>query len=218
MRYSNNDIIMNEKNVLTTIFATSVVVANITAAKLVFIDVLWGISVPAGFVAIGVAFLCSDFLSERYGEQEARAVVNATIIALVVGWALIYVSLLLPTAPFYDDTAFNAVMGSSSSIVIAGIVSMIVSQNIDVTVFHYLRSNTDEWWFVRNIGSTAVSQCVDTVLFIGLAFVVIPYIIGGTVFPVVVAFQLFVGQYMVKLLVAIIDTPLFYTAISDTEQ
>lgn len=199
------------KALLVTTFAVSVVVANLTAAKLTQFDVLWGLTVPSGFVALGVAFLCSDLLSELYGKEVARTTVNATIGSLVVGWMLVYVALLLPTAPFYDATAFNKTMSASVTIVLAGVLSMMVSQNLDVSVFHWVREYTGHHFrFLRNVGSTVVSQFVDTVLFIGLGFVVLPMVMGGSVTPLNAALQLVIGQYLVKIVLALLDTPLFY--------
>lgn len=199
---------------LGIVFATSLVVANVTAAKLAFFDVplVGGVAVPAGFVAIGVAFLCSDLLSELYGPAVAHRVVNGTIIALIVAWGLIYAAIALPVAPFYGaHDAYVTTLGSGATIVLASICTTLVSQHVDVAVFHRIRERTGtghKW--VRNLGSTATSQVVDTTLFIVLAFAVFPTVFGGTTTPLVVLPGMIVGQYVVKLAVAAVDTPIFY--------
>lgn len=210
------------KSVLMTVFGVSLAIANVTAAKIAFIDVplLGGVAVPAGFIAIGVAFLCTDLLGELYGREAARHAVNATIIALAVGWTLVYAAIWLPAAPFYEGSAaFTSVLGASTSIVAASILTMLVSQNIDVSVFHYLREHTSgrhKW--LRNVGSTATSQLVDTALFIGLGFVVFPPVFGGTAVPLAVIPTMIVGQYVVKVGVAMADTPLFYVLSGVSER
>lgn len=199
---------------LIAVFAASLALANVLAAKLAWFELpmVGGVAVPAGFVGIGVAFLCTDLLSEFYGRDIARNVVNGTIVALVVGWMLVYASLWMPAAPFYQDAAaFSTTFGSGATIVLASILTLLVSQNVDVSVFHHIRERTPSR-VARNVGSTAVSQLVDTVLFIWLAFVVLPMFMAGDPQTLGAAGSLIVGQYIVKVLVALADTPVFIAA------
>ena len=204
---------MNFKALLTILFGTSVVVANITAAKLAFIPipVLGETPVPAGFIAFGVAFLASDLLTEFYGENYAASVVNATVVALVAAYVLVWVAIALPTAPFYDGQAYEQVLGGSAAVVAASVVTLAVSQRFDVWAFARLKTATQgkrRW--LRNCASTFSSQVVDTVMFITLAFAVFPYLQGGDVMWGTALVLTIVGQYLAKIAVAVIDTPLFY--------
>ncbi|MEF8778939.1 MAG: VUT family protein, partial [Natronomonas sp.] len=62
-----------------------------------------------------------------------------------------------------------------------------------------------------NIASTATSQLVDTVIFVGIAFWVVPQVVGiGPQLPGSVVISLVVGQYVMKLIIAILDTPFVY--------
>ncbi len=224
------------RTVLAVFFATSLVVANITAAKIAFfqIPLVGGVAVPAGFVAIGVSFLLTDLLGELYGREYAQNVVNATVLALVLAWGLIYVSIAMPAAPFYKaHDAFVTTMGGGSVIITAGIITTLISQNIDVHVFHRINELTSgQYKWARNLGSTGVSQFVDTAVFILLGFVLLPPLAGGSAVPLSAAVSMVIGQYVVKMVVAALDTPLFYvisgfiegfreelqTADSDSEQ
>ena len=68
---------------------------------------------------------------------------------------------------------------------------------------------------LRNIASTTISQLVDTILFITLTFSILPSIVGiGIGLPLSVIVQLILGQYLVKLLIALADTPLIYAFFS----
>lgn len=204
----------NSKTLLGIMFATSIVVANLVATKIAVFDLplIGTAAVPAGFAAIGVSFLCTDLLGELHGRSAARDAVNATVAALALAWGLVYLAIAFPAAPFYQDAAaFERIFSASSTIVLAGITTTLVSQNIDVAIFHRLRERTDgshKW--LRNLGSTAVSQLVDTSLFMVLAFVVFPAVLGGTVTPLAVLPSLIIAQYAVKLVVAAVDTPVFY--------
>jgi len=204
---------MNFKATLTLLFGCSIVVANITAAKLAFIPipVLGQTPVPAGFIAFGVAFLASDLLTEYYGEDYAASVVNATVLTLVAAYALVWVAIALPTAPFYDGQAYESVLGGSAAVVAASVITLAVSQRFDVWVFARLKERTDgkQRW-LRNCASTFSSQVLDTVVFITLAFAVFPFLQGGDVLWGTALVTTIVGQYVAKLTVAALDTPLFY--------
>ncbi len=203
---------------LGTLFAGSLVVASITAAKISYfsIPLIGGVAVPAGFVAIAVAFLCSDCMAEFYGKDYAHKVINASVLTLAVGYALIWVAIYLPVAPFYEGhEAYVQTLGASAGIMIASIITILISQHVDVRAFHAIRNRTgaSHRW-VRNLGSTSFSQLVDTVIFITLAFALIPMISTGDPVLGMALLSMIAGQYIVKIVVAVLDTPLFYIITS----
>jgi len=201
---------------LGLIFAGVLVTANLTASKLVVYDIplLGTFTGSVAAVAIGVNFFFTDLLSEVYGKKTARRVVNGTIFALIFAYALVGFAVFMPPAESYGaNSAFVSVFSSSYPIIIASILSILVSQNLDVTVFHAFKRMTDgrHKWF-RNLGSTATSQLLDTAFFTWLAFIVFPPLFGGQALPYSVAASIVFAEYMVKLTVAAIDTPFFYAA------
>lgn len=106
-------------------------------------------------------------------------------------------------------------LGASTNIVLGSLAAYLISQNWDVIVFHHLREATDgaQLW-LRNIGSTATSQLIDTVIFVGIAFVLAPQLLTtGAVLPTKVILQLVVGQYLLKLFIALLDTPFVYAVV-----
>lgn len=207
----------NMKQTLGVLFATSFIIANVVATKIVSVGPF---SVSAGFLGIGIAFLCSDLLAEIEGKKAARDVVNATIIGLLLAQVLIFIALEMEPAPFFNATeSFQTTLGGSSTVIIASLITAFVSQNIDVIIFEKLKEYTngsDKW--VRNIGSTASSQLLDTAMFSILAFAVFPHVLGGTLTPWSALLSIIVGEYIVKLIVALLDTPLFYLLTIGSEE
>jgi len=200
------------RQILTGVVASSIVLANVLATKLAQFGEF---TVPAGFLGLAVAFLATDLLSEKYGKQAATNAVKTAAVAIAVGYGLVYTALAMPTAPFYDATAYNQVLGSSAYIVLASFITIVISQYIDVAVFHAIKQRVSYKW-ARNIGSTATSQLIDTTLFIGLGFFALPTLFGGEVTPLAVVGSLIVGQYLVKLAVVALDTPFFYLLSRDS--
>lgn len=208
---------MNLKLTLYSIFVSCILVANITAAKLTefTFPLLGDVIIPVGFVGFGLAFLCTDLLNELYGKKAAEQIIIPTILAMIVGWSLVYISIAFPTASVYPfGEEFAQVMGGSWYVVSAGIVTMAISQYIDINIFNFFRNKTNgNYKWIRNLGSTSISQFIDTFIFIMLAFVVFPSIGGGQAQAIVVALNIVLAQYIVKLLVAVLDTPLFYLGV-----
>lgn len=92
---------------------------------------------------------------------------------------------------------------------LASLGAFSVSQFLDVFLFHKLKEscNGKKKWLRNNL-STMTSQLVDTLIFITIAFY-------GVVdnLPAMV-----LGQYVIKLLLALGDTPFFYFFTRRTNQ
>jgi queuosine precursor transporter len=97
------------------------------------------------------------------------------------------------------ETLFSAV----PRIAVASFTAYAIAQSLDIWLYHYIREKTTErLLWVRNNGSTLVSQLVDSVVFFSLAF-------AGTV-PLNVLIKIIFTGYLLKILVALMDTPLIY--------
>ncbi|MFB6094751.1 MAG: queuosine precursor transporter [Halanaeroarchaeum sp.] len=209
---------------LIGLFVTALVTAQLTAAKVLAIDVPVSIPLagdtlflPGAALAYALTFFASDAYGELYGRRPAQVMVNVAFVLNFVMLALVWSTIALPaapTSPVPGDT-FAAVLGPSTSIVVGSLAAYLVSQNWDVVVFHALRDRTDgaHLW-LRNVASTATSQLIDTVIFVSLAFYAVPLVLGtGSPLPPSVIGGLIVGQYVLKLAIALADTPLVYAVV-----
>lgn len=186
-----------------TVFAS--VLSSIEASKIV---TLFGISVTLGNVLYGSAFLITDILSENHGKKAAnRAVYLGIITSLVWVFATSYLCWFVPNGDDFLSPNIHAVFGFVPRIAISSILTYAISQALDIYIYHYLWKlcgNTSKLLWLRNNGSTLVSQFLDTVIFTVLAFY-------GTV-PYDVLLILIVSTYVFKVLVSLLDTPLIYLA------
>ena len=215
--------ILNEETIrigLIALFITGLLTAQLTAVKILELSPLnLGISVivPAGVLAYAITFFASDCYAELYGKQAARTVVSIAFIMNIVMLVLIWISINAPGSEAgVSPELFATVLGPSANVVIASLTAYLVSQNLDILIFDTIREKTNgsKLW-LRNIGSTTISQLVDTILFITLTFSILPSIVGiGIGLPLSVIVQLILGQYLVKLLLALADTPLIYAFFS----
>ena len=215
--------ILNEETIrigLIALFITGLLTAQLTAVKILELSPLnLGISVmvPAGVLAYAITFFASDCYAELYGKKAARTVVSIAFIMNIVMLVLIWISINAPGSEAgVSPELFATVLGPSANVVIASLTAYLISQNLDILIFDTIREKTNgnKLW-LRNIGSTTVSQLVDTILFITLTFSILPSIVGiGIGLPLFVIVQLILGQYIVKLLIALADTPLIYAFFS----
>lgn len=202
---------------LVALFITALVTAQVTASKVLAFALpvsvpLTGdaIILPGAAVAYALTFFATDCYSELYGRRPAQVLVGVGFVANFVFLGLAWLTIGLP---IYQNSPvaqgpFSDVIGASTGIVAGSLLAYLVSQNWDVFVFHRLREYTDgDALWLRNLGSTASSQLIDTVLFVTVAFV----LFQGMALNVAVG--LMIGQYIFKLLVALLDTPLVYAVV-----
>ncbi len=209
--------------VLVALFVTALVTAQVTASKVLAFELPVAIPItgselvlPGAALAYSVTFLASDCYAELYGRRAATVMVNVAFAMNFVLLALVWSTIAAPVGPdSVDPNAFQDVLGSSTNIVLASLLAYLLSQNWDVFVFHWIRERTDgaHLW-LRNLASTASSQAIDTVVFVGLGFHVVPTLLGiGPVLDLEALAALMVGQYLLKLLIALFDTPVVYAIV-----
>ncbi|GAB6090776.1 queuosine precursor transporter [Spirochaeta dissipatitropha] len=186
---------------LVAVYAALIVMANIFAGKIVMFGP-W--TVPAGVIVYGVSFLLTDALNEFFGFRAAKEAIlggfSASLL-LVVG---VQIVIAWEPAVFWGhQQALETILGSTWRIAAASLLAFLVSQNWDIYVFQWLKTRTSSraLW-LRNIGSTTSSQTIDTLLFCLIAF-------AGTM-PWPAVWGIILGQLIVKLIIALIDTPFLY--------
>lgn len=188
------------------VFAALTVLANLMAVKLIAFGPFIA---PAAVLVYASTFLMTDILSELFGKEKARLAVWTGFLANLVMVVSILIAVNWPAASIMDPElaqAFHTVFGFAPRVVLASMAAYLVSQHHDVWAYHFWRKKTNgRCLWLRNNASTMVSQLVDTAIFITLAFY-------GLV-PNAVLWQMLLGQYVIKLLIAALDTPFMYIAV-----
>ncbi len=190
--------------ILCSVFIGSLVISEVLASKIVALGQIY---VPAGVLAYAITFPLTDTIEEVWGKSYARGVVLAGLVALGVVFLLICLAIILPSAPFWkEQESFLRILGMKQGairIIIASVIAYFVSQYHDVWAFNFWRKVTGErHLWLRNNASTLASQAIDTTLFISLAF-----------YGVMPILPLILGQYFIKVCIALLDTPLVYLLV-----
>ncbi|MFB6200177.1 MAG: queuosine precursor transporter [Candidatus Nanohaloarchaea archaeon] len=201
---------------LISLFITALITSQMISSKILAFSFLgFTISMPGGTLAYAGTFFATDCISEMYGKKYAQKVVNIGFFMNFVMLILVWATIFSPAAQSSIDLGkFADILSSGTNIVIASLLAYIISQNWDVIVFHRLRELTSEkYLWLRNIGSTAASQMIDTVIFTVVAFTVVPSILStGILVSSDALLGIIIGQYIAKLIIALLDTPLVYIA------
>lgn len=193
---------------LNSIFMIGLVMSNLFGGKI--ISVL-GFTVAGAIITYPLTFLSTDIIGEIWGKQEANDCVKIGIIVQLIFLALGYLSLAIPPQEASEalQQSLKVVLNQGLRMTLASLGAFSVSQFLDVFLFHKLKEscNGKKKWLRNNL-STMTSQLVDTLIFITIAFY-------GVVdnLPAMV-----LGQYVIKLLLALGDTPLFYFFTRRTNQ
>lgn len=188
---------------------------NVMATLLANIEVLlvvraFGIEMTLGNVLFASTFLITDILSENHGKKDAnRAVIISTLcsvffIAISQMWLL-----YTPSESDWASSSFRTIFSSTPRVVCASLIVYLISQLIDVWLYH-------KWWdwcrkrfgdekkglWIRNNGSTMISQMINTLLYTFLAFYG-RYDIGTLL-------SIFISSYLIFFVTSLLDTPFVY--------
>ena len=195
---------------LVSVFMTCLVVGNLTGSKLSSIwlfDREWAFSV--GQLAFPVTFILTDILNEFYGRKVVRRITLLGFFMIGLMLLIVWASSLLPFASFAVEPSFvtahdfDHVFTQAMWIQVASMIAFLIGNFIDISVFFVLKQLTrDKMLWLRATGSTAVSQLVDTVVITGIAF--------GYTMTFDVYISVVMTSYAIKLLAAILITPLLY--------
>lgn len=198
--------------VLASLLVTSLVVGDIIGGKLTEVALLdTRFVITVGMIPFPVVFLLTDLLNEFYGRRAARLVTLVGFAMALFTLVVIRIAVEVPWAPFTREpgwagmnaASFANVFAGSQRILLASITAYLVAQFLDIAVFHVLKARTaGRMLWLRATGSTVVSQLLDTVLIQFLAF--------SGILPAADIVRVIVTSYLVKLVVAIMLTPLIY--------
>jgi uncharacterized integral membrane protein (TIGR00697 family) len=199
--------------VLAGIFITNAVVAELIGGKLIHVG---SAVMSIGILPWPIVFVTTDLINEYFGEKGVRKLSLITASLIAYTFIILFLAMQIPAvkgANLVTDAQFKGVFGQSMWIIVGSITAFMVSQLIDVTIFHFVKNRTgNKMIWLRSTGSTVISQLFDSFIVLGIAF----WMTGKMTTEVFVV-SAFTG-YFVKLIIAILLTPLIYLGHSLIEK
>lgn len=188
-----------------------------------------------GVLAYPLTFLCTDLISELYGRARANFMVTVGLVLNVFILGIMWLGSYLPaidpsaqppwqTLSLANDVGlpdgslvggsvelFSLMYAATTGAVVASMLAYILAQYVDVFLFHWIKQKTNgKYLWLRNNGSTIVSQAVDSVAVIGVTFGAA--VLSGNM-SLKIVFGLLLSNYLFKLFSALADTPLIYLLV-----
>ncbi|MEX0806737.1 MAG: queuosine precursor transporter [Candidatus Binatia bacterium] len=189
---------------LAGFFVTNAILGEVTGGKLF---TLGPFTMSIGVIPWPVVFITTDLINEYFGRDGVRRLTFMTIGLIAYAFVVLFLSIQVPAASFspVTDAQFQAVFGQSLWIIAGSIIAFALSQLVDVGVFWLIRHKTGgKFLWLRATGSTVVSQLIDSVVIIGVAFW-LPGKVQTSEFLIVAG-----ANYSYKLIIALAVTPLLY--------
>jgi len=216
---------------ITAFFVANALIAECIGGKIFSLEKLLGLQ-PSNMTVFGqsglsfnltcgvllwpLEFIITDIVNEYFGPKAVRRISYTAIILIAYAFIMFYAAMKIPPADFWIaskqadginnmQTAFSGIFGQGMWIILGSLTAFLVSQIVDVTVFHRIKKVTGEKWiWLRATGSTLVSQLVDSFIVLFIAF----KIGNGWSWQLVLA--ICVVNYLYKFTMAVILTPLIY--------
>ncbi len=215
----------------TAFFVANALIAECIGGKIFSLEKLFGVQ-PVNFSLFGqsglsfnltcgvllwpLEFVMTDIVNEFFGPKAVRRISYTAIVLISYAFIMFYLSIHIPPADFWITTkvangipsmqnAFNSIFGQGMWIILGSLVAFLVSQIVDVTVFHRIKKITGEkkvW--LRSTGSTLISQLVDSYIVLIIAFKF------GNNWSWPLVFAVGTVNYFYKFFMAIILTPVIY--------
>jgi queuosine precursor transporter len=171
-------------------------------------------TLTCGVLLWPLEFVMTDIVNEFYGPKAIRRISYVAVALISYAYLMFFLAIKTSPADFWVvnnlssgvpdmQSAFKGVFGQGMRIIIGSLVAFLVSQIVDVTIFHKIKKLTGEkhvW--LRATGSTVVSQLVDSYIVLFIAFT------GTFTWQRILAIGIM--NYTYKFIMAIVLTPLIY--------
>ncbi|HPF15655.1 MAG: queuosine precursor transporter [Planctomycetes bacterium] len=177
-------------------------------------------TLTSGIITYPITFLLTDLVSEIWGRRRADFMVWMGFGMSFLMLILLKMAVILPPSPIWVlpamgmpdsasmQQAFEATFRNPSILLFASMLAYLVAQLFDVRLYHF-------WWkftggrhmWLRNNGSTIISQLVDTIIVNGI------FLHFGLGIPGATIVQIILAVYLCKVALALIDTPFMYLGL-----
>ncbi len=217
--------------ILCGIFITNALVAEMIGVKIFSAEQTVGLdpahlnvlgflmdfNLTAGVVIWPVVFITSDLINEYFGRPGVKRISYLSAILIAYAFVVIFITIDLPPAQWWLDAyskddagnyfnmdfAFNRVLGQGQRIIIGSLTAFLIGQLVDVFVFQRLRKVTgSKMLWLRATGSTLVSQLIDSLVVVYIAF--------SGIMDSKQILAIAITNYIYKFFVAILLTPVVY--------
>lgn len=195
------------KSGLYTWTAIATIAANIEVLILVN---AFGMEMTLGNVLFASTFLVTDIVSELYGKEASKKAVKIGIATSISFVAISYSWLLYsPSSSDFATPSIRSIFSNTPRLMFASLAVYVIVQFFDVWLYHTWWGFTDKkfgkhekYLWLRNNGSTMISQFLNSVLFNFLAF--------WGIYTLDTIWNIIVSSFVIFMITSLADTPFIY--------
>lgn len=206
--------------ILTSIFVTCLIVADVIGVKLFEIPLPFEIlghktvEHTCGMLTFPITFLLGDVINEYYGPKAAKRTV---FIGLGMSILVFLVMNIAQAMPYLDKPfnvtpdAFNMIFGSAKLMYVASVTAYLIGSLSDIWLFGVIKRATQgKFLWLRATGSTVISQILDSFVVSYIAFSLGKSLTGQTPATVEEVLNIAATGYGLKFFLSAAMTPFIY--------
>ncbi|MFH1031283.1 MAG: queuosine precursor transporter [Chloroflexota bacterium] len=188
--------------IVTALFVTCLITANIIAVKLIGIGPF---ILPAAIIIFPLSYIFGDILTEVYGYRWARRVIWLGFFCNLVFVIFAWIGQILPPASFWGgQAAYKTILGYTPRLLLASFAGYLAGEFANSFILAKMKILTKgRWLWSRTISSTIIGQALDSSIFITFAFIGTP-----SFMPVIILYH-----WLAKIVIEIVATPLTYIVV-----
>jgi len=187
------------------LFVAVLIISNVASTKILSIGSF--ITFDGGTILFPISYIFGDILTEVYGYSKARRVIWTGFLCTALAALIFYIVQILPPAKGWENQeAYVKILGLTPRIVAASLIAYFAGEFSNSFTLAKMKIFTKgRWLWTRTIGSTLIGELVDTLLFVTIAFL--------GVFDQGLLYSVFISNYIFKVGVEIVATPLTYVIV-----
>lgn len=194
----------------TGLYATTVIATILANIEVLILVDAFGMEQTLGNVMFASTYLITDILSENEGKQSAAKAVKLGVFTSLAMLVLSqYWLLYTPAVSDWASGHIGAIFSSTPRVLLASFIGYAVSQRFDVWLYHRWWAMTErrsgsrtKFLWLRNNGSTLISQLVNTVIFTLTAF--------AGMYDTSTLINILLSSYVIYIFTSLLDTPAVY--------
>lgn len=203
-------------DLLISIYIFCIAVAELMGGKTFALPKIGSLQLNASVAifVIPLIFTINDMITEVYGKERTRSIIRSGLIVIFLILLFSLLAINLPPSKRFlpSESAYDQIFGVSARIAAASLTAFALAEFLDVIIFARIRAalGKSRLW-LRNNTSNFVSQLVDTVVFMTLAFYAFDKPLSdNTVF----LWSLILPYWLLKCFMSVIETPFVYLGVA----
>lgn len=207
---------MQKMDLLISVYIFCIAVSEIMGSKTFPLPTIFGLQLSASvsLFVFPLIYTINDMITEVYGAERTRSIIRSGLVVIVCIFLFSILATLLPPSKRFmaQESAYDQIFSLSIRFSLASLIAFVCSDFLDVYIFARMRKamGKSKLW-LRNNASNFISQTVDAIVFMTLAFWALDQSVSSNVSFII---GLLVPYILIRWALSVIETPLVYLGVS----